>query len=176
MVAAAVLIVAVLAVVGLWVASGPDVTPGRPSAGRSATVPGAELSERAARDDTDCAAHSYGRVRAFFTTHPCTSLHRALFTGTSSGTPVVIAVSTVSMATERDAADLQRLADSDGTGNVSDLLREGVTVPGGPARLHNASYASQRHGPALVIVEADTASGAGSGLTPLAKAALRLGG
>lgn len=176
MVAAAVLVVLVLAVVGLWVASGPDVTPGLPSAGRPPAVPGADLSERATRDDTDCAAHSYGKVRAFFVAHPCTALHRALFTGTSSGTAVVVAVSTVSMATEQDATDLKRLADSDGTGNVSDLLREGVTVPGGPARLHNASYASQRRGPVLVIVEADTASGEGSGLTPLANAALRLGG
>ncbi|MGH3793889.1 MAG: hypothetical protein ACRDSP_03265 [Pseudonocardiaceae bacterium] len=176
-VVAVVLVVLALAGTGLWAASGPERTPGRAIPGnQAATVPGADLAERASRTDTDCAAHSYGRVRNFLTAHPCTSLRRALFTGASSGRPVVVAVSTVSMATQQDAAALRQLTDTDGTGNVSDLLREGVTLPGGPSRLHHASYASQRRDSTLVIVEAATVSGAAEPLRPLAEAALRLGG
>jgi hypothetical protein len=53
------------------------------------------------------------------------------------------------------ATQLKTWADSSGTGNVSDLLREGMTWPGGPTRLGSASeYASTLQGDVVVIVEA----------------------
>lgn len=140
------------------------------------SVAGVGLVERATRTDTDCAAHSYGRVQGFLAAHPCHSLRRALYTGIGSVGPVVVAVATVELASDQVAADLQKLADTDGTGNVSDLLREGVRVEGAPPRLSAASYASRRHGSVLIIVEADSASGANRSLQPLAEAALVLGG
>ncbi len=174
------LVVVALAVAGLWAGSGPDVIAGRAIPGSPAPlareVSGVDLAERATRTDIDCAAHSYGRVQQFLAANPCISLRRALYTGTSAGEPVVVAVATVVMASEAKAADLQALAEVNGTGNVSDLLREGVTVEGAPARLREASYAAQRRGPVLVIVEAAAVSGAGRSLDPLAEAALALGG
>lgn len=165
----------------LWAGSQPEVIAGRaspadPPAVTVRTLPGLDLTARATRTDTDCAAHSYGRVQAFMATNPCLSLRRALYTGTESGQPVLVAVSAVEMASESDAADLQKLADTNGTGNVSDLLRDGVTVEGAPSRLRDASYASQRRGPVLVIVEAAVVSGAPRPLDSLAQAALALGG
>ncbi|HEX2298177.1 MAG TPA: hypothetical protein VHH34_06620 [Pseudonocardiaceae bacterium] len=184
--------VLVLVLAAIWAWSEPEVIAGRPSpdASPGPTVPGApgspatavratpagDLAERASRTDTDCAAHSYGQVQKFLTDHPCRSVRRALYTGTEAGEPVVVAVSTVEMASESDAAALQKLADVSGTGNVSDLLREGVTFDGAPSRLRDASYASQLRGPVLVIVEAATVSGAARPLDALAEAALALGG
>ncbi|MFN2494767.1 MAG: hypothetical protein ABR608_02495 [Pseudonocardiaceae bacterium] len=84
-------------------------------------------------------------------------------------------VATVAMPSQEDAADLQTLADANGTGNVADLLREGVTLEGSPPRLRGASYASQRHGSVLVIVEADAISDTARPLDALAEAALALG-
>ncbi|MGH4026928.1 MAG: hypothetical protein ACRDRV_20335 [Pseudonocardiaceae bacterium] len=182
----------VLALAGVWAGSEPEVIAGRPSPSHSSgptvpgapgdpataarAVPGGDLVERAARTDADCAAHSYGQVQKFLTDHPCRSVRRAVYTGTDAGQPVVVAVSTVEMASESDAAELQQLADVSGTGNVSDLLREGVTFDGAPSRLRDASYASQLRGPVLVIAEAATVSGAARPLDPLAEAALALGG
>lgn len=187
--------VLVLALAGIWAGSEPDVIAGRASPGDSAgpvapagpsvpgdpaaaarAVPGGDLTERATRTDTDCAAHSYGQVQKFLTDHPCRSVRRALFTGTDAGQPVVVAVSTVQMGSESDAAQLQQLADVSGTGNISDLLREGVSFAGAPSKLRDASYASQLRGPVLVIAEAATISGAARPLDPLAAAALALGG
>ncbi|HEX2300933.1 MAG TPA: hypothetical protein VHH34_20900, partial [Pseudonocardiaceae bacterium] len=190
---AAVPILLVLAVAGLWAGSDPEVIPGRAIPGdpggtaaagsnpagsnpavTARATPGLDLAVRATRTDTDCAAHSYGRVRDFLATHPCQSVQRALYLGADPGGPVVVAVATVEMASEADAAQLQKLADTDGTGNISDLLREGVTFDGAPERLSDASYASQRRGPVLVIVEAAAASGAARPLDSLAEAALEL--
>lgn len=186
MTAAAVL---VLVVAGIWAGAQPEVIAGRasPVAAPGPAAPGdpatsvragpsGDLTVRATRTDTDCAAHSYGRVQKFLTDHPCRSVRRALYTGTDAGEPVVVAVSTVAMASESDATGLQQLADVSGTGNVSDLLREGVSFDGAPSRLHDANYASRLRGPVLVIVEAGTVSGAARPLDPLADAALALGG
>lgn len=192
---AAASIVLALAVAGLWAGSEPEVIPGRAipagpggtaaavsdpagsnPAAAARTAPGLDLAVRATRTDTDCAAHSYGRVRDFLAAHPCRSVQRALYLGTDQGEPVVVAVATVEMASETEAAQLQELADTNGTGNVSDLLREGVTFDGAPERLSDASYASRRRGPVLVIVEAAAAAGAARPLDSLAEAALELGG
>lgn len=184
--------VLVLVLAGMWAGSGPRVIAGRAgpaeasgpavpsSPGDPATAartgPAGDLAVRATRTDADCAAHSYGRVQKFLADHPCRSVRRALYTGTDGGGPVVVSVSTVEMASAADAAGLRRLADVSGTGNVSDLLREGVSLDGVPARLHDASYASQLRGPVLVIVEAATSAGAARPLDALAEAALTLGG
>lgn len=192
-------IVLALAAAGVWAGSEPEVIPGRPiplgpgnavpagtdpagadpagsnPAVAARTASGLDLAVRATRTDTDCAAHSYGRVQEFLATHACRSVQRALYLGADPGGPVVVAVATVEMASESEAAELQELTDTNGTGNISDLLREGVTFDGAPARLSDASYASQRRGPMLVIVEAAPASGAARPLDSLAEAALELG-
>jgi hypothetical protein len=51
------------------------------------------------------------------------------------------------------ARSLQELADRNGSGNISDLLREGVRYTGGPDKLHDAEYASAVSGPSVTIVE-----------------------
>lgn len=180
----AVLVVLAVPVVAILVSrDGADVTPGRatpstpgaPAAPVVRTDTGAELVQGAARTDTDCAAHSYGRVHTFLTSTPCTSLRRALYTANSSHGAVVVSVSRVQMASVADATRLQNLTDASGTGNVSDLLREGVRVGSGPTRLRDASYASRRQGSVVVIVEASSTSGGEHDLDSLTQAALVLG-
>jgi hypothetical protein len=57
------------------------------------------------------------------------------------------------MGEESGALALRALADRNGSGNVSDLLREGVRYPGGPAQLSGAEYASAVSGSSVTIVE-----------------------
>jgi hypothetical protein len=167
-----------------WLAFSSTPTTGRPGATSTApTTPirvadGYQFTQRAAQTDTDCAGNSYGQVADFFRGTPCTRLQRYLYTSSVDGRPVVVSVSAVQMADEQAATALKKLADTDGTGNVADLLRAGVRVPGVPDALSDASYASTRDGSMVVIVEsdyADPAQRADAGLERLSDAAVQLG-
>jgi len=114
-----------------------------------------QFIQHSARSDTDCAGNAYGQVAEFFRTNPCSGLRRLLLTSSAAGKPVVVSVSTVTMPDDAKAAALKKLADTNGTGNVADLLRAGVRVPSVPANLSDASYASSHGGNVVVIVEAD---------------------
>jgi hypothetical protein len=120
-------------------------------------VGGYQFVQHAARSDTDCAGNAYGQVADFLRATPCAKLDRALYTTTVDGQPAVVSVSAVQMGDESAATQLQKLADTGGTGNVADLLRAGVRVPGGPASLTDAGYASSRSAATVVIVESDFA-------------------
>lgn len=180
--------VLVLALLGIWAlgsSSKPDGASGRSSAPAPTTsstirvVDGYQFTRNAGRSDTDCATNSYGKVADFFRATPCSKLDRVLYTSTVDGRPAVVSVSVVTMPTEQAASDLQKLADSNGTGNVADLLRAGVRVPGGPESLTDAGYASTRDGTTVVVVEADFADPAvkdEATLDRISKAALQLGG
>lgn len=116
---------------------------------------GYQFTQHAAKADTDCASNAYGQVADFFRDTPCMGLRRLLFTSSAGGEPVVVSVSTVTMSDERSAAALKKLADTNGTGNVSDLLRAGVRPSSVPSSLTGASYASDHEDEVVVIVEAD---------------------
>jgi hypothetical protein len=141
-------------------ASGPKVTGATHSAaaslalGRTQAVDGVTFTLRASRVDTTCIGHSYGQVAAFFgSTGDCTGLSRALYSADVGGHPMVVAISHVRMPTAERAQALRALADTSGTGNVSDLLREGVRYDGGPERLVLSEYSSQQQGDEVTIVE-----------------------
>ena len=103
-------------------------------------------------DDT-CVGHAYGDTATFFETTNCTGLSRALYSAQLDGGAVVVSVSRVRMPDTATARDLRGLTDRNGSGNVNDLLREGVSYSGGPAELSGAEYASAVSGPAVTIVE-----------------------
>lgn len=108
---------------------------------------------------TDCADHSYGKTRQFFRQHPCDQLTRTLYVTTEHGTRVFSSVSQVQMPDEATAAALERLTDHNGTGNVTDLLTDGITAPGAPATAKGGGYASGRDGNTVTIVESVPARG-----------------
>ena len=128
-----------------------------PTTSAAQVVQGFQFSLHAARSDTGCAANAYGKAAEFFQTTPCTRLDRALYGTTVDGRLIVVSVSVVHMPDEPSAEELQRLVDTSGTGNVDDLLRAGVRVPGGPDSLTDAGYASTRDASTVVIAESDFA-------------------
>jgi hypothetical protein len=103
----------------------------------------------------NCAEHSYDDVQKFFQKTPCEYLRRALYTTTDrEGRKVYTNVSVVRMASGADAAKLRELTDSNGTGNVSDLVREGVVkVPS--LRSLAEGYEATQHDRNVIIVEAN---------------------
>jgi hypothetical protein len=136
-------------------ATGPDSS--ATAAPGGATPAGWQL--RAADDQANCAAHSYGEVQVFFARTPCSAVHRSLFSTTRNGRVVVVAASAVIFASAGQAAEYLRLVTADGTGNINDLLREGSRYPGSPSKLPPAAFASRQDGPRVLVAEAAFAEG-----------------
>jgi hypothetical protein len=156
----------------------PPATTGAPATSAIVAAGGYQFTRHSTREDANCAANSYGQVADFFRDSPCSGLRRALFSSSIDGRTVVVSVSTVTMPDERSAAALRRLADTNGTGNVTDLLRAGVRVPSLPESMSNPSYASAQTGGTVVIVESDytePAQPADDALERIAQAAIELG-
>ncbi|MGY1780864.1 hypothetical protein [Geodermatophilus sp. SYSU D01036] len=166
--ALAVVVVAVVALVSLT-GGGGDASAAPPSTSAPAPSPepqeaGPQPGERTVLDglefvlqrvqvDDTCVGNSYGDVADSFERTDCTGLARALWSTDVDGRAVVVSVATVDMGDTVAARDLRDLTDRNGSGNVSDLLREGVTYPGAPAGLSGAEYASAVQGPVVTIVE-----------------------
>ncbi|MCZ2815087.1 hypothetical protein [Modestobacter sp. VKM Ac-2984] len=197
LVAAALAVVALLTVVGVLALTEDDgdagtttagVTAGAapttsappgPVIGSTAVVNGTTFTLQVAEEDATCNGHAYDAVAGFFANSDCTDLDRALWSAEVDGLPVVVSVARVTMPDPASAQALRSLTDTDGSGNVSDLLREGVRYDGAPERLSSAQYASSQQGSTVTIVETSWAgaqAGATSGLDAVASAGLSLPG
>jgi hypothetical protein len=110
------------------------------------------------RLDSTCAEHAYGKAKEFFEDTECDQLTRSVFTTTlEDGRAVYTSVVVVRMPTDQDAAALRTLTDGDGTGNVKDLLNEGIVRIEGLDKLNGGGYKSTQVGDEVVIVESDFA-------------------
>jgi hypothetical protein len=147
-----------------------------PAVGDTADVNGTTFTLQAVQVDSTCAGHAYDAVAAFFASSDCTGLSRSLWSADAGGKPAVVSLSRVTMPDVANAQALRSLADTDGSGNVNDLLREGVSWDGGPAKLSNSQYASAQEGTTVTIVETSFTgtAGASSALDALASSGLSL--
>lgn len=134
------------------------------------------------RVDQACDEHAYGDTEDFFRDTPCDRLTRSVFTTRIEGRTIYTSVAVVEMPDEAKATELQELTDTDGSGNVSDLVREDeVEVEGLKQLSKGGGYASARQGDKVTIVEADYDPAADEGgsegeLDDVCKDAIRLGG
>jgi hypothetical protein len=141
--------------------SAPQSQEAGPQRGTVQKVNGVSYTLQTVQVDDTCSGHAYGAVAQFFSATNCTGLSRALYSAEVNGAPVVVSVSRVRMPDTTTARDLRALADRNGSGNVNDLFREGVTYPGGPEKLSGAEYASAVSGPTVTIVESSWVSPGG---------------
>lgn len=123
---------------------------------------------RATQDDGDGCAAQATEVRAFLLEHPCRSLQRGTVGVGSGRDRVVVAVAWrgvawVTMPDAGQAADLQELIDTPGTGSIRPLDRR--------IELTGPHYASRREGELLTVaeVEPDGGSVAGRALEEVAQ-------
>ncbi|GAB3298312.1 hypothetical protein EK0264_16805 [Epidermidibacterium keratini] len=106
---------------------------------------------------TDCASFAFGEIADLLAATPCTQMERGLFLTQVEGKNVVVTLAVVTMPDAGSAATLKSRADSDGTGNVNDLLRDGTVPPGYPQDsgvLGDGEYASSVEGKVVRIVQA----------------------
>jgi hypothetical protein len=174
LIAAALVVVLLLAGIGWFVlgdrvsgdggsaggASASDTAAPGPEVGTVQTIAGVGYTLEAVDVVDSCVDHAYGAVADSFGTTDCTGLSRALYSAEVGGGEVVVSVVRVQMPDATAARALRTLADQNGSGNVSDLLREGVRYTGSPAELSGAEYASALSGPTVTIVEAASAGDA----------------
>lgn len=105
--------------------------------------------------DTDCAKHAYDDIKDFLAKTPCDHLARQLFVAKDGERTVYTSVSVVTMPTEAEAKELRDLTDLDGSGNVSDVVRDKVVKVDGLDRLSGGGgYASKQSGRDVIIIEA----------------------
>ncbi|MFC4081945.1 hypothetical protein [Amycolatopsis samaneae] len=106
---------------------------------------------------TDCVAKSYNQTQKLFQETPCVSLSRALFTTETGGAKALVSVALVTMPDAASAARLKALTEKDGTGNVTDLVKDGTyKAPGAPrVSAEKAAFASKAEGTEVTIVLAD---------------------
>jgi hypothetical protein len=157
-------------------AAQPTVT--GPQEGDVQTVDGVPFTVEAVKVDQTCVGRAYGDTAAFLDANDCTALSRALYSADLEGEPVVVSVVRVQMPDNGIARELQALTDRNGSGNVNDLLREGVRYTGSPAELSGAEYASAVSGPTVTIVEsawvAEDAEGSSADVDRVASSGLEL--
>ncbi|MGY5884589.1 hypothetical protein [Modestobacter lacusdianchii] len=153
-----------------------DATPAGPAVGSTEVVNGVPFTLQATQVDATCQEHAYGAVAGFFERTDCAGLDRSLWSAEAGGQPAVVSLSRVTMPDAASAQALRSLADTNGSGNVSDLLREGVSWDGGPTALSRAQYASGQQDTTVTIVETSWTGEAGptSALDALASSALSL--
>ncbi len=106
---------------------------------------------------SDCAAKSYGDTKEFFGKTPCQRLSRALYTMETGGHKALVSVVLVTMPGEVTAGQLKALTDRDGTGNVTDLARDGTFKAKDAPKVStsNAAYDSRVNGADVTIVLTD---------------------
>nr|WP_275585918.1 hypothetical protein [Geodermatophilus sabuli] len=143
----------------------PEAPAAEPAPGDREVVDGRTFVLQEVRVDPSCAGNAYGAVADFFADTECAGLARALYSTDVEGRPAVVSVSVVDMGDAAGARALRALTDRNGSGNVSDLLREGVRYAGGPEQLSGAEYASAVSGSRVTIVEAAWSAAGDAGST-----------
>ncbi|MEX5717484.1 hypothetical protein ABQ292_03765, partial [Geodermatophilus sp. WL48A] len=139
-----------------------QVPPG-PQPGQRTVLDGTTFVLQQVRTEGTCTGNAYGAVADFFERRDCAGLSRVLYATDVAGRAAVVSVVAVDMGDPAGAGALRALADRDGSGNVSDLLREGARYAGGPAELSGAEYASAVEGSVVTIVETAWAAPGGTG-------------
>jgi hypothetical protein len=109
------------------------------------------------RKETNCAAFAYDDVKKFLADNKCQRLTRALYTTTTKDKRTVYtSVVVVRMPTSDDARQLQKMTDLEGTGNVNDLIKDGVVkVPNLKSLAAGDGYHSVVQDRDVIIVESD---------------------
>lgn len=153
-------LVAIAVVSGLlWFLIRHDSTPDTPVAQPPAQNTGQFQFTKVAgpAKSTDCAAKSYGDTQDFFKGNPCQTLVRALYTTESGGAKALVSVVVVGMPDSTKAKALKALTEKDGTGNVTDLVKDKTFAGSGTPSVsgEDAAYASKVDGTNTTIVLAD---------------------
>jgi hypothetical protein len=154
---AAVLLGALLiAGIGVAIASSGDSPP--PAAGSTptkhspVTVHGAAFTPEGSAQDASCTNRAYGDVQVWLTTHQC-QLSRSLYQTSVAGEPAAVAVAVLGFPDPTSASAFVTVANTPGSGGITDLVADGKGYPGGPKSFDNAAYTVTAQGSTVRLIE-----------------------
>jgi hypothetical protein len=113
---------------------------GQPAGPPSVSVAGVPFSPKGSTEGTDCASHSYGDMQVWLTQHPCTDLIRSVYQTSSGNRPAAVALAELTFASQATAAAFGTVANTPGSGGVTDLVADGDGWQGGPSSFDDAAY------------------------------------
>jgi hypothetical protein len=116
------------------------------------TVHGTAFTPQSSAHDANCANSAYGDVQVWLTTHSC-QLARTLYSATVNGQPVAVAMAVLSFPDPTSASSFVSVANSPGSGSITDLIADGKGWTGGPKSFDNAAYSVTAQGPNVRLVE-----------------------
>ncbi|GAB3567411.1 hypothetical protein GCM10027445_15660 [Amycolatopsis endophytica] len=154
--AIAVVFVLIVAVVVLSVGGGDDESVSAPPTTTAATpvpqaVAGVQFTKRASGSERTCAARAYGDLQAQLQVTGCAGMERGSFEATVDGRPVAVSVAVLTFASDEQATAFKQLADTPGSGGISDLATETHQWPREPD-VDGAAYQSAISGAAVRLV------------------------
>ncbi|WP_243769844.1 hypothetical protein [Amycolatopsis acidicola] len=153
---------------GLDTATGADSAAARTARGKTEAKKGDETQawqrmslkeiERVVKQDLRCGVQSYGQVQQFFLSHPCTDLDQLLFAvSDDNGAVIVGSVVWVKMPSATSAAELKKVEDSYGSGDVRPFGSEVLGLGG--VHFTGQHYRSRLDGSLFVITETEALRG-----------------
>lgn len=164
--------VVVLLIAGAFALSRPATHKAKTPAATQAISTPAVYTVKVSDVITDCAGHANGLVQRSFANQNCLKATRFLASGQVRGRPVLYVLSQIQMATPDAAASIKEVLDANGTGNLNNLIMEGKTFAGAPAKMPDSGYASIQNGAVVVVAEAGfDDGGASSNTNPALRAA-----
>jgi hypothetical protein len=119
----------------------------------SLTAGGVSFSPEGAVRALDCAGHAYGDVRVWLGQHPCTDVVRSVFQTTSDGQPAAVSLAVVTFHDPATAKAFGDVANSPGSGGITDLVKDGARWTGGPTSFDNAAYTVAVHDNSVRLTE-----------------------
>jgi hypothetical protein len=117
--------------------------------------------DRQVRHDLRCAVQSFGQVQQFFVTHPCDKLDEIVYAfRDAKGDDVVGTVMWVTMPSADAAAQLKKVEDVYGSGDITPFVTEVLGVAG--IKFTGQHYRARLDGPLFVISETEPLHGRAS--------------
>lgn len=162
----AAVLVALLLVAGIIVAAisagsgsgangAPNPVVSTPPTQTGIVVDGVSFDPKGITRATDCANHAYGDLQATLQRSTCTQLIRLRYESTSDKHKAAILVSVLRFPDSTSADELREVADTPGSGAVSDVSVEGTPWPdGGKPFFESAAYSSGREGNSVKLIQA----------------------
>ncbi|MFC4000731.1 hypothetical protein ACFS2C_11730 [Prauserella oleivorans] len=148
---------------------------GTPAETRTTPVPtvragGFEFVQRASGSDGRCAHRAVGDLKVALTDGECVGLRRGSFETTVRGVPAAVSLAALTFSDEESARDFLELADTPGTGTITDLATETGRWPGHAPSWAHSAYAGALDGVTVRLALACPRSG-NTGAPALADAA-----
>jgi hypothetical protein len=112
---------------------------------------------------TDCATHAYGQAATFLTQHPCAAADRTLDTVSTADGSYALSVIAVSLVPDSSSdpngaqlgGSFVSLLESDGTGSMNDLVRDGHPFAGAQGKLPaDEAFSVSNQGSNVTILDA----------------------